>query len=151
MDDKHRFHTDQTWLWVRAEHLAVIAIAVGLLALHLREVSWLRFAAAFVAIDLIGYVPGAIAFKRRGGGRISARYHHLYNMTHSYLTTGALVGLWALMQGSFEWAMLAIPIHLAGDRGLFGNTYKPVSLPFEPVSDAEPARSWPVAHGEPSP
>jgi hypothetical protein len=28
--------------------------------------------------------------------------------------------------------MLAFPIHLSGDRGLFGNTYKPVSLPFEP-------------------
>jgi hypothetical protein len=151
MDAKHRFHTDQTWLWVRAEHLAVIAIAVGLLALHLREVSWLRFAVAFVAIDLIGYIPGAIAFKRAGGGPIAARYHHLYNLTHSYLTTGVLVGLWAFAQGSFEWAMLAVPIHLAGDRGLFGNTYKPPSLPFEPVAEAEPARSWPAAHGEPSP
>ena len=29
--------------------------------------------------------------------------------------------------------MLAVPIHLSGDRGLFGNTYKPASLPFEPA------------------
>ena len=45
---------------------------------------------------------------------------------------GCLVALWALAAGHFEWAMLAVPIHLSIDRGLFGNTYKPSSLPFEP-------------------
>jgi hypothetical protein len=29
--------------------------------------------------------------------------------------------------------MLAQPIHLCGDRGLFGNLYKPLELSFEPV------------------
>jgi hypothetical protein len=148
MDTKHRFHTDETWLWVRAEHGAVIAICAGLLALHLQEVAWWRFAAAFVAIDLVGYIPGALAFKRAGGGRIGAQYHHLYNLTHSYLVAGLWVGLWAVAQGSFEWAMLAVPIHLAGDRGLFGNTYKPIGLPFEPVAHKQPAPAWPVVSGE---
>jgi hypothetical protein len=44
--------------------------------------------------------------------------------------------VWAVLAGGPEWAMLAVPIHLSGDRGLFGNVYKPVSLPFEPEGSA---------------
>ena len=132
MDSKNRFHTDETWLWVRAEHLALLGALVVLLFLHREEVSWPRFVAAFVLIDLAGYVPGAVAYRRAGGGRIAPVYHHLYNLTHSYVVAGLWVGLWALALGGFEWAMLAVPIHLSGDRGLFGNTYKPTALPFEP-------------------
>jgi len=139
MDTKNRFHTPETWLWVRAEHLLLIGVLSVLLLLHWQEVSWVRFAVAFVLIDLVGYVPGAVAYRRTRGGRIAPLYHHLYNLTHSYVTTGLAVGLWALVAGGFEWAMLAVPIHLSGDRGLFGNTYKPVGLPFEPEPVAGPA------------
>jgi hypothetical protein len=147
MDSKNRFHTPETWLLVRAEHVALLGVLVVLLFLHREETSWLRFAAAFLLIDLIGYVPGAIAYRRRqslalagsGPGRIAPLYHHLYNLTHSYLTGGLVVGLWALAAGGFEWAMLAIPLHLSGDRGLFGNTYKPWELAFEPEAAHDPA------------
>jgi len=40
--------------------------------------------------------------------------------------------------------MLAIPLHLAGDRGIFGNGFKPVARPFEEphTADAhEPAQA----------
>ena len=30
--------------------------------------------------------------------------------------------------------MLALPLHLAGDRGIFGNGFKPAALPFEATS-----------------
>lgn len=133
MDAVNRFHTRDSWLLVRAEHLLLLAVLLILLALHLGEVSWPRFLAAFVLLDLVGYVPGAVAYRRARGGPVSPVYHHLYNLTHSYLTAGVVVALWALAAGGFEWAMLALPIHLSGDRGLFGNTYKPVSLPFEPA------------------
>ena len=136
MDSKNRFHTTETWYLVRAEHVALLAVLVVLLFVHRQEVSWPLFVAAFLLIDLIGYLPGAVAY-RRAGGRISPVYHHLYNLTHSYLTGGLIVGLWALAAGGFEWAMLAIPLHLSGDRGLFGNTYKPADLPFEPVAVAD--------------
>jgi hypothetical protein len=44
-----------------------------------------------------------------------------------------IIGIWAFfLGGQLEWAMLAFPIHLSGDRGIFGNVYKPLSLPFEP-------------------
>jgi len=152
MDHVNRFHTDETWRWVRAEHVALVVVLAAMVLVHHGEVAWGRFAAAFAIIDLVGYVPGAIAYRRGGRGPIAPLYHHLYNVMHSYLVMGALVGLWALVAGGFEWAMLAVPIHLSGDRGLFGNVYKPVSLPFEPaVVDAAFGRvpAAPVATGRP--
>jgi hypothetical protein len=133
MDAVNRFHTEQTWRWVRAEHLTLVAALAVVGLLHARDVAWGRFAAALLLIDVVGYVPGALALRRSRSGRVAPIYHHLYNITHSYLTAGIVAGLWASATGGFEWAMLALPIHLSGDRGFFGNTYKPVSLPFEPV------------------
>jgi hypothetical protein len=75
---------------------------------------------------------GALAYRLAGGGRMSPVYLYLYNLTHRYLTSGLLVGHWALAVGA-EWAMLAVPILLPGDRGIFGNTWKPTALPFEPI------------------
>ena len=45
---------------------------------------------------------------------------------------GVGVALWTWLGGA-EWSMLAVPFHLAVDRGVFGNVFKPVGLPFEPV------------------
>jgi hypothetical protein len=132
MDAKNRFHTDSTFLLERLEHLLVVVVCSVLVLLHWREVNWLLFVVAFVVLDLIGYIPGAIAYRRHRGGKIPAIYHHLYNVTHSYLAAAVLVAVWAWAIGGFEWAMMALPIHLSGDRGVFGNIYKPLELPFEP-------------------
>lgn len=139
MDNKNRFHTTGTWFLVRAEHIALMVVLSILVAIHAPEVNWGRFIFAFVIIDLIGYLPGAIAYRRARGGSIAPLYHHLYNLTHSYLTAALVVGFWAFAVGGFEWAMLSIPLHYSGDRGLFGNTYKPASLSFEPVASNNPA------------
>src|SRR5262249_56946825 len=95
MDTRNRFHTNETWLWVRAEHLLLIGVLVVLLFLHWQEVSWPRFAAAFLLIDLVGYVPGAVVYRRTRGGRIAPISHHLYNLTHRYVTPGLAVRVWA--------------------------------------------------------
>jgi hypothetical protein len=139
MDTVNRFHTRDTWLWVRAEHLLLLAILIGLAIWQVAEIRWPYFIAALVGIDLIGYLPGAIAYRRAADGKVAPIYHHLYNLTHSYLTAAAIVAVWAWAIGGLEWAMLAIPIHLSGDRGLFGNTYKPTSLPFEPAPEPKGA------------
>jgi hypothetical protein len=39
--------------------------------------------------------------------------------------------IWCLTIGP-GWALLAIPIHLLGDRALFGNSFKPWGTSFEP-------------------
>jgi hypothetical protein len=127
------------WL-TRAEYLALMAVSGLLMLLHVRDVSWLRAAIAFAAIDLIGYLPGARAFRRAGGQPISPLYHHLYNVTHNFLTAALAAAIWALAGGRFEWAMLALPLHLAGDRGIFGNGFKPVAFPFEGHPPVEAVR-----------
>lgn len=115
----------------RARWLALTAgLSVWAVA-HLGGIAWSRFLLAFAAIDVVGYLPGALAFRAAAGRPIRPIYHHLYNLTHNFLTGAALVGLWALALGRLEWAMLSIPIHLAGDRGVFGNTLKPLDQPFE--------------------
>ena len=118
------------WL-TRAEYLALMAVSGLLMLLHAREVSWLHATFAFAAIDLIGYLPGARAFRRAGNQPIPRIYHHLYNVTHNFLTAAVVSAVWALAAGRLEWAMLALPLHLAGDRGIFGNGFKPVAFPFE--------------------
>jgi hypothetical protein len=137
MDTKNRFHTKETWFWTRAEYVAIMLALSVLVVLHAGEVRWGRFIFAFAIIDLIGYIPGAIAYRRKGGGRIPTLYYHLYNITHSLLTGGVVVGLWAMVTGAPEWAMLAVPIHYLGDRGIFGNVYKPTELAFEPVAQQD--------------
>ena len=117
---------------MRIEHVTIVIACSVLAIINIKELDWARFIGAFAIIDVIGYLPGTIAFRCRGPS-IAPLYHYLYNITHSYLTWFLIIGLWAMLLDGFEWAMLAIPIHLSGDRGIFGNVFKPVSLPFEPA------------------
>jgi membrane-bound metal-dependent hydrolase YbcI (DUF457 family) len=155
MDTANRFHTDQSFRWVRAEAALALAGLAYLRLAFFAEVRWSRFLVAFVALDLVGYVPGAIAYRlarrRRQASRLPAQpiriapiFHHLYNLTHSFVSVFLLLGLWWWQQGDVEWAMLALPLHLLGDRSLFGNTYKPAALPFEPEPSAAPSPGLPA-------
>lgn len=134
MDVKNRFHTTETWALVRIEQCGLVVALSALVLAHASEVRWARFAVAFALIDLIGYIPGAVAWRRASAKKIAPLYHHLYNLTHSYITAAIICGLWAFIAGGPEWAMLAFPIHLGIDRGFFGNVYKPASLSFEPAA-----------------
>ena len=88
--------------WVRAEHAGAVAVLVALVLAHWSEVAWPHFVLAFIAIDAVGYVPGALAFRRARGGPIPPIYHHLYNLTHSYLVAAGAVALWAFARGGTE-------------------------------------------------
>ncbi len=131
MDAANPFETPTTYRLHRAEYLAGLAVATTLIVWHASDIRWVAFAGLFLYIDLIGYIPGAIAFRRSPDHTIPKAYYVLYNTMHSLLTQGAVVGLWGWLVG-WEWALLAIPFHLAGDRGLFGNFMKTFALPFEP-------------------
>src|SRR5687767_140692 len=111
MDIKNPLHTTGTYRLVRAEQIALLVLCSALIVTHWDEMNWWRAVAAFWIIDVLGYLPGAIAYRRRGGGRIPAFYHHIYNFAHTYLVVGAAVALWAWIAGP-EWAMLAAPFHL---------------------------------------
>ncbi len=137
MDPKNPIHTTGTYRLERAEQIAFMLVMGALVLWLWREVNWWRAFAAFWTIDILGYLPGAIAYRKHKGGPIPPIYHHLYNVAHTYLAVGAVVAVWAWLIGGFEWAMLAGPFHLSVDRGVFGNIFKPVALPFEPVPAPE--------------
>ncbi len=132
MDAVNRFESTTTYRLIRLEYLIGLGMAFFFLFAHLGEVNWWVFAGLFAYIDLIGYIPGAVAFHRSRTKRISKAYYVLYNTMHSLVTQSAVALLWALLVKP-EWALLALPIHLCGDRALFGNFLKPFSVTFEPT------------------
>lgn len=134
MDAKNRFETKTTFALSRLEWLAGLAAAMALAFRHHSEIRWEVFAGLFAVIDVIGYLPGAIAFRRSPDRRVARGYYVAYNVMHSLVTAGALAGLWALLVKP-EWALLALPIHLLGDRALFGNSLKPFGVAFEPAAN----------------
>jgi hypothetical protein len=83
----------------------------------------------FAAIDLVGFIPGALAQRLAKGRPISPVFAVLYNTTHSLVANAGVALAWSLVFGP-EWALLAIPIHLCGDRALFGNFFKPLTGAF---------------------
>ncbi|MFH8560007.1 hypothetical protein [Streptomyces sp. NPDC017988] len=130
MDTKNLFMTPTTARLVRAEYGLGLLVATVLFLTHLGQVRWVPAIALFLYIDLIGYIPGAIQYRRRKG-ELSKVYYVLYNVMHSMVTQGLVVLAWIWLWGP-EWALLALPIHLFGDRALFGNYLKPFGLHFEP-------------------
>lgn len=133
MDHLNRFESKVTFQLLRLEYAVALVVCSALMLQHLSEVRWWAAVLLFAYIDLIGYLPGAFAFRRAKGGRIPKVYYILYNTMHSFATHAVLLGVWAAL-GGFEWAFLAVPIHLCGDRAIFGNFLKSFRVRFEPVS-----------------
>lgn len=131
MDAKNPFESPTTYRLHRAEYVVAWIVVSVLIVLHWSELRLLPAIALFLYIDLIGYLPGAIAFRRSKNGRISKNYYLAYNIMHSMVTQGAVILLWGFTIG-WEWALLAIPWHIFADRGIYGNFLKPFGLPFEP-------------------
>jgi hypothetical protein len=130
VDTRNLFLTPATYRAWRLENLVGLAVCILLLLAHLDEVRWWAFILLFVQIDLIGYLPGAIVF-RRHRGKVPAPFYVLYNVTHSLVTQFGVSVVWSVLFGP-EWALLALPIHLLGDRAVFGNFLKPFCVSFEP-------------------
>src|SRR5262245_4010426 len=133
MDHVNRFESRVTFQLLRAEYAVALVVCTALFFWHAGEVRWGPAIFLFVYIDLIGYIPGAIAFRRARGGPISKNYYLLYNTMHSFVTHAVILGIWIAVAGP-EWALLAVPIHLCGDRAIFGNFLKSFRVPFEPVA-----------------
>ncbi|GGS49040.1 hypothetical protein AB0E75_15570 [Streptomyces griseoviridis] len=134
MDAKNRFETRTTFALSRLEWLGFLAVSLVLAFQHRADIRWGVFVLLFAVIDVIGYLPGAIAYRRSPDRRVARGYYVAYNTMHSLVTAGAIAGAWALFVRP-EWALLALPVHLMGDRALFGNSLKPFGVAFEPATD----------------
>jgi hypothetical protein len=136
MDKENLFFTRRSYNLERLDWAILMLLAFALVVFYWREVHWWRFVFAFLFPDLIGTFPGLYTYYARRSGEhrsVPAVIHRLYDFGHSFGGVVLFCGLWWLVTGSLEWAMLAFPIHLAGDRSVFGNIYKPLGVAFEPV------------------
>lgn len=136
MDHHNMFHTRVTYNLTRLDYAALTIFFSVLVLLHLGELRWGPFLLAFWWIDLVGTIPAYYVYYLRRSGEhrtIHPAFYYLYNTAHSVVTNLIITLVWYYLHGGWEWAMLAAPIHLCGDRSLFGNTYKPLGLSFEPV------------------
>lgn len=131
MDSHNLFETPNTYRALRAEFLIAGLVAAILLVIHINDVRPLPAVLLFLYNDTIGYVPGAIAYRRSKDGRISKVYYALYNLMHSAVSSVVIAGLWCLVFGP-EWALLTMVLHIAADRAVFGNFIKQFSVEFEP-------------------
>jgi hypothetical protein len=131
MDIINRFETKTTFALLRAEYGVVLAVCVVAFVMHIGEIRWIPAAVLFAYIDVIGYLPGLVAHLLAKDHEISRIYYVLYNTMHTFVTQSVVVALWIWVYG-FEWALLVIPIHLCGDRAIFGNFMKSFTVPFEP-------------------
>ncbi|MFF5899173.1 hypothetical protein ACFY8O_25075 [Streptomyces argenteolus] len=131
MDMANPFETPNTYRLHRAEYLVGLVAVAGLFIAHIGEVRWVPAVILFAYIDLIGYIPGAIAYRRSPDHRVAKGYYIAYNVMHSMITQMVVAAVWIAVAG-FEWALLVLPLHLFADRGVFGNFLKPFSLAFEP-------------------
>jgi hypothetical protein len=131
MDAKNTFETPATARLARLEWFGFLVVAAGLTITHWSAIDWWLFVGLFVIIDLIGYLPGMIAHKRSADGSVPRIYYVLYNSMHCLATWTVILSAATVLVG-WHWAMLAIPVHLFGDRALFGNSLKPFGVPFEP-------------------
>jgi hypothetical protein len=151
MDHKNFFMTRTTHRLLRLEYLIALVISVALAIMHIGEIRWLVFVGLFAVIDVIGYLPGLFIWIKRHG-EVPRAFYVSYNIAHHLGTSAALAGIWCLLIGP-EWALLALPIHLMGDRALFGNMLKPFGVSFEPKTHplyAEFARAYDAAQHAPA-
>ena len=88
MDSHNLFLTRTTYRLLRAEYAVALIGSIVLAVVHLGGIRWPAFIGLFVYIDLIGYLPGALAYRRAHGGAISRGYYLLYNSMHSLLSAG---------------------------------------------------------------
>ncbi len=137
MDGANTFETPTTYRAIRAEYVLMAAASTYVLWKKRAEVRWPVAAGLFLYNDTLGYVPGAIAYRRSPNRKISKGYYAAYNLMHSALTGVAVGAAWSKLVRP-EWALLGIPLHIGFDRGIFGNFLKPFSVPFEP----EPHPVW---------
>ena len=136
MDYKNFFATRNISYYARLDYIALLALCGTLAYEHRAHMDWLVFFSAIAWQDAIGYYPAALVYYLQPGNaprRIPVGFYYLYNLIHGVLLNLAVVLVWMRLANGWQWEMLAIPIHLCIDRGVFGLSYKSRKISFVPV------------------
>jgi hypothetical protein len=138
MDYRNFFATRNIALYGRLDYIAMLLLCAALLWQHRAGLDWLVFFIAIAWQDAIGYYPAALLYYLRrpaapGRRRVPVFFYYLYNAVHGVLLNLAVLLAWMHVAGGWRWEMLAIPVHLCIDRGVFGLFYKSRKISFIPV------------------
>ena len=131
MDKYNRFFTPTLYRMIRTDWAILMLATMIAAALHWREINWWIFMAMFWWIDILGTFPGTFLQKKKPDRKVPEWCILLYNFCHSFTTVGVITAAWYALYGP-AWEMLAMPMHLAADRSIFGNIYKRIDPKFEP-------------------
>lgn len=132
MDTVNFFFTRTTALNARAEYGLGFIACVWLMLANWSELDlWLALA-LFAYMDVIGTIPGLLAYRLSPDGQVPRVYYVLYDVLHSAFTQG-LVTIAFIQLFGWQWALLAIPAHICADRSIFNNYPKPFGVAFDPV------------------
>ena len=132
MDTVNHFFTRATALNARSEYALGFVVCMWLMISHWSELDVWQAILLFAYIDLIGTVPGLIAYHVSADGQISKVYYYVYNFLHSWVTQGIVMIGYVEVLG-WHWCLLGIPAHLCIDRSMFNNYPKPLGVAFDPV------------------
>ena len=66
MDRFDKSHSDGTYRIMRAEHVTLVVVCSAMAIGHYSEINLWRFAFLFLVIDVVGYLPGLVAYLRNG-------------------------------------------------------------------------------------
>jgi len=137
MDPENTFFTRRTAQLMRLDYVCLLALSLCAMVAQWSELELWHFVAAIAWQDLLGYYPAAAVYywPRPSGTvrRLPRAFYVVYNLTHGVPLNLAVLSVWWAANSGWEPAMLAIPIHLCIDRGVFGRYYKSFCIAFEPV------------------
>ena len=135
MDVNNMFFTRTTYNMVRLDWLFIMMGLMFASIANWTEINWWLFAAAFWWIDVIGTAPGMYYHGKNkhalAGEDVPKWAIIAYNFCHSFVTVMTITFVWYLYAG-WHWEMLAMPMHLAADRCVFGNIFKNFNIKFDP-------------------
>jgi hypothetical protein len=139
MDTLNHFFTPTTARHARAEYALGFVVCMWLMIAHWSELDVWQAILLFAYIDLIGTVPGLVAYHLSPTGQIHRGYYYVYNVLHSCVTQGlVIIGYIGLF--GWQWCILGIPTHIFIDRAMFNNYPKPFGVAFDPVEHPAFAR-----------
>jgi len=154
MDYKNQFVTKNIYYYSRLDYLVGLVGCLVLMYLNYESINIWVFILILALPDVIGYYPAAMLYYLRPKSsrrRVPVVFYYIYNLSHGVFLNTVCCFVWSYYAGGLQFEMLAFPIHLCIDRGVFGLFYKSRKISFVPVehglysrfkNDLENEKTW---------
>lgn len=134
MDNKNLFVSRNIYYYNRLDYIVLLISCLILIYYNWGDFNSISFILMLVWPEL-GFYPAAFwyFFKSDSDNRsVPEIFYYIYNISHGVVANLSVILIWMYIADGFQWAMLAFPVHLGIDRGLFGLFYKSRKISFIP-------------------